>query len=110
MPVLLALGYVAGLYGLVSLASYAGGKAQARERRVEGHKLPPGAEVCWANECDPYIIMPMLGGPPGLMKCVRPQDPDWCVALGYQLELARCRRAVGIPPSFAPPIGGRLYS
>lgn len=91
MPVLLGLGYLVGLYGLVNLASYAGEKSRER-RSVEGHKLPPGAETCWSDECDPYIVMPHPNGTPGLMKCIRPQDPDWCIALGYQLELARCRR------------------
>jgi hypothetical protein len=101
MPVLLGLGYLAALYGVVSLASYAGQKSRNRQP-IEGHRLKRGAEECWADECDPYVTMPHPQGPPGLMKCIRPQDPDWCVALGYQLELARCLRAanpqhIGLP-------------
>jgi len=83
MPALLkgAL-YLVGLYGFGSLAYEAGRKKAAREgTSVEGA----------ASKCDPYLTLPT--GHPGMVRVVRPTDPDWCIALGFHLQLAARLRA-----------------
>jgi hypothetical protein len=77
--------YLVGLYGFGSLAYEAGKKKGVRDRStaVEGVPSLPA--------CDPYLTLPT--GHPGLVRIVRPRDPEWCVALGYHLQLAACARS-----------------
>lgn len=81
--VMKGVAYLVGLYAFGSLAYEAGRKKAAREgTSVEGKALP---------SCDPYLTLPT--GHPGVMRVVRPRDPDWCIALGYHLQLAARLRA-----------------
>jgi hypothetical protein len=75
--------YLVGLYGFGSLAYEAGRKKAAREGglAVEGV----------SSKCEPYLTLPT--GHPGMVRIVKPSDPDWCVALGFHLQLAAHARS-----------------
>ena len=80
--VMKGVAYLVGLYAFGSLAYEAGRKKAAREgTSVEGA----------SRSCVPFLTLP--AGPHGLMRIVEPSDPDWCIALGYHMQLAACARS-----------------
>ena len=87
MPAVWALLYFAGLYGVGTLAYEAGRKKKDKE--LDQGDVVQG--VPRLPSCDPYLTLPT--GQPGVMRIVRPHDPEWCIALGYHLQLCASPRA-----------------
>lgn len=84
MPVVLkGILYLAGAAGFWSLAYEAGKKKGERDRATSVEGVSRG--------CVPFLTLP--AGPHGLMRIVEPTDPEWCIALGYHMQLAACARS-----------------